>query len=209
MKKLMILMLVLGMASLANAALTGIELSVNGVTDGPGNVTEIEIPICTEVKIGIVGPDEYFYLGYIIIDLPGYVVGSGGAGGEWGDDIGPHLPMCNGWYYEKSGYPEILAGAGDTASAIRYEEDDWGFGYEIQAADSQSLENVGGEEFNFIYHCCGPESEWVTITLWDDAEGYEAEDVQDTILIHQYIIPEPMTIALLGLGGLFLRHRKK
>jgi hypothetical protein len=29
----------------------------------------------------------------------------------------------------------------------------------------------------------------------------------DTILIHQ-IIPEPMTIALLGLGGLLLRRRK-
>ncbi len=207
MKKLLIFMLVLGMASWANAAL---ELSVNGVTDGTGNVTEICIPICTEVVIDVVGPDEYFYLGYIIIEAAAPGPGSG-AGGEWGDDLGPPWgnpddPCEQGheYYYLEPGYPEILEGAGDTASAIRYEEDDWGFGYEIQAADSQSLENVGGEEFVFMYHCCGPESEYVTITLWDDAKGYDTPE--DTIIIHQ--IPEPITIALLGLGGLLLRRRK-
>jgi hypothetical protein len=33
--------------------------------------------------------------------------------------------------------------------------------------------------------------------------------ILDSITIHQTGVPEPMTIALLGIGGLFLRRRKK
>jgi len=48
-------------------------------------------------------------------------------------------------------------------------------------------------------HCEGPGD--VLISLVGSTDG-----VLDTQIIHQ--IPEPMTIALLGLGGLFLRRRK-
>ena len=45
MKKLLVLALVLGLTSVSNAALTGIQLSVDGQTDEPGNVTDITINI--------------------------------------------------------------------------------------------------------------------------------------------------------------------
>jgi hypothetical protein len=49
-------------------------------------------------------------------------------------------------------------------------------------------------------HCDGLED--VILTLWDTDET----TILDTQVIHQ---PEPMTIALLGLGGLFLVRRKR
>jgi hypothetical protein len=48
------------------------------------------------------------------------------------------------------------------------------------------------------FHCDGPYD--VTIALVDD-DG----NIQDTQVIHQ--VPEPMTLMLLGLGGLFLKRR--
>jgi hypothetical protein len=199
MKKLLVLVLVLGLTSVSHAALSGIELSFNGQTDGAGNITETEVMICDEIVIDVHGPAGLDWLGYVIIEgaFPG-------AGGEWGDDIGPWDPMCSGYYYENQAYPIILSGAGDIAKATRYTEVGWGFGYELIAAQSEGP-NPGGVQFELIYHCCGPETEWVTISLWDDAQGYTTP--QDTILIHQ--TPEPMTVALLGLGGLFLLRRRK
>ena len=67
-----------------------------------------------------------------------------------------------------------------------------------------------------IFHCEEPTD--VTIYLYAGVGGLDyypdglgAEDIQegtllDYIIVHQ--IPEPMTIALLSLGGLFLRRRK-
>ena len=53
-----------------------------------------------------------------------------------------------------------------------------------------------------LFHCLSDEDVTVTL-LFGSAIGGWTE--VDTAIIHQ---PEPMTIALLGLGGLFLRRRK-
>jgi len=52
-----------------------------------------------------------------------------------------------------------------------------------------------------IFHCVGQPGD-VVLTLFDAADL----SVLSTVTIHQ--IPEPITFALLGLGGLFLRRRK-
>jgi hypothetical protein len=56
-----------------------------------------------------------------------------------------------------------------------------------------------GKYWDIEVHCDGPAD--CVVDLYD-ASGYT---LIDTIVIHQ---PEPMTIALLSLGGLFLRRRK-
>ena len=53
-----------------------------------------------------------------------------------------------------------------------------------------------------IFHCMGPEDVIINLDLY---VGSTKVGTADTVTIHQ---PEPMTMALLGLGGLFLRRRK-
>ncbi len=62
---------------------------------------------------------------------------------------------------------------------------------------------VGTLVDNIIFHCEVPGD--VTLTLVGDYEN--GIEVLDTQIIHQ--LPEPMTMCLLGLGGLFLRRRSK
>ena len=200
MKKLLVLALVLGLTSVANAEpIEGLELSFGGATDGAGTVMEVSLPICEEIVIDVYGPADLDWLGYVVINGP---IG-GGAGGEWGDDLGEVDPMCSGYYYLAEGYPIQYAAAGDVglADITRFEMEGFGFGYNVTAASSTSV--PGGLQFDLLYHCCGPESEYVTINLLDATGG-----VMDTIVVHQYI-PEPMTVALLGLGGLFLLRRRR
>jgi hypothetical protein len=202
MKKLVLLLMVLGLATGAYAVdLSGVELSIGGVTDGAGNETEIEVLICEEIVIDVHGPAAYDWLGYLFIRDADTI---GGEGGEWGDNLGPpYEPMCSGYYYEATGYPLVMdPNAGDGGDIQRAEVAGFGFGYEVNASQSEG-DLVGGEQFRALYHCCGPESEYVYIDLYDAAD---LSGPQDTIIIHQ--IPEPATLALLGLGGLFLRRRK-
>ena len=204
MKKLVLLLMVLGLATGAYA-LTGIELSVNGAIDGAGNVTEIhDFLVCDFLEIDIHGPAALDWMGYIFIRDADAT--PGGAGGEWGDDIGPFLPLCSSYYFDGAlegypGYPDIMdPNAGDTASVNRAEVPTFGYGYEVTAAQGEG-DVPGGEQFRFLFHCC--EEVDVYIDLWDAGD---LTGPQDTILIHQ--IPEPATLVLLGLGGLFLRRRK-
>jgi hypothetical protein len=113
MKKLLILVLVFGLTSVSNAALSGVELSWGGETDGPGNVTEAiwDFPLGT-VVIDVVGPAGYAWRGYVII--------------EWADYAGGY-----GQWVEDGTYPIVYPAAGDMATITPFSEVGFGVGYEV------------------------------------------------------------------------------
>jgi hypothetical protein len=180
MKKLLVLMMVLGMASMANAT---IQISVNGVVDGQG-ITDITLSPSDTITIDIWNNAD---------DLPlrnfaGYLY------------IQPNNTGC----YDLSN-ARLGPAAGDFPSDFIYDN--------LEPIDSFTVNQnwapgtpgeIEGAIFLVDFHCLTPDNV-LTIDLYDSRvnEGY---DIVDTLIIHQ--IPEPMTMVLLGLGGLFLRRRK-
>jgi hypothetical protein len=165
MKKFLILMLVLCLASVANATFS----SVTTWTDGD----------CTwTLDIG-----------------NGVVLGTGTAGNEYDS---PYLVVSDGSMDEtpkaelddfKDG---VWAAAGDLGSIT-----DGGSYYLCSSEESGEGTDVSaGKWFQFDVTYSNDD---FRLTYWD-GDSYETA-LQGTI-------PEPITIALLGLGGLFLRRRK-
>ena len=94
--------------------------------------------------------------------------------------------------------------AGDLGEALGYVEGGWNSsGYELTVADSGGI-LPGGIVGLFDFHCDGPGD--VVIRVYNDAVGYEIGDEVAALTITQ--IPEPATMALLGLGALVLRRKK-
>ena len=59
---------------------------------------------------------------------------------------------------------------------------------------------------DILFHCLDDGD--AVVTIWDISAFDGSGIAQDSVIIHQGI-PEPMTLALLGMGGLFLVRRKK
>ena len=162
MKKLMILMLVLGLVSTANAALV---LSFDGDTN-------------TEVTT--VGPSDYFTIDVYSTD---------GTDGEF-------------WVYLEgdisyTGAGTIISPPAPSGMAAA----EYFTGLLSMLLPAPTVGSIG-TWWEIEVHCDGPLDGLITLV---GPSGYKTETL-DTLLIHQ--TPEPMTIALLGLGGLFLRRRK-
>jgi len=171
MKKLLVLALVLGMVTVANA---GLQLSVNGQTNGPGIPQEVTLKPSETILVDVTVANDLAGL-YLGIEP---VTGSG----EW--VVGTkHL---------------YLAVAGNTAVL-----DDGGYGDMWWKISYPTPPGIGtwsdGVAMDVVFHCTGLGD--VNINLYDPS-GYT---VIDSILVHQ--TPEPMTMLLLGLGGLFLRKK--
>lgn len=166
MKKLLVLTLVLGLASAANAVIIEVD----------GQRQEAVVDPDTSVVVTIIGEDTANILAYVIVD-------EGGLGALSG--------------------VEVLAGAGNQAGAEAYTEAGWGAGYNITVASTSVPTNVAiGPQFTLNYSYSGDiAANPTTISLYIDPE-YVAPAAQISI------VPEPMTVLLLGLGGLFLRRRK-
>jgi len=176
MKKLLVLLMVLGLASSAQATLS---LTMDGST-APTSTT---INVDDTITIGISSDDQSFYTAYIelsttnwpdVTDKAELLFGTGVASG-----IG-NIGVVTTDYY------------GD-GSAVRID------------VGSNAVPNdvVPGIQYSLDLHCLGL-SDFagdVIIGLYDSGET----PIQ-TMAITQ--VPEPMTLALLGLGGLFLRRRK-
>jgi len=99
--------------------------------------------------------------------------------------------------------PTVLDAAGDLGSAAPYTEAGWGTGFELSAS-AGPLENppVGvGTQFSLDY--IGAVGDTATISLFVDPEY-----TTPVASVNVTVVPEPMTLILLGLGGLFLRRRR-
>jgi hypothetical protein len=99
--------------------------------------------------------------------------------------------------------PTVLDAAGDLGSAAPYTEAGWGTGFELSAS-AGPLENppVGvGTQFSLDY--VGAIGDTATISLFVDPEY-----TTPVASVNVTVVPEPMTLILLGLGGLFLRRRR-
>jgi hypothetical protein len=182
MKKLLVLMLVLGMASVASATVTYEFRDATGTTA----LTSIDVTTTTDFTffvMGEVGDTPWKYGVYTsdfagspegVADITGATVydAAGDLGNKWlylatydgvdllVDDVNPTVMpnVATGDWFKIDLSLNSGAGNGDTVQLdIRYWED-----YSYDILTSQTLD----------------------------------------------VVPEPMTIALLGLGGLFLRRRR-
>ena len=99
--------------------------------------------------------------------------------------------------------PIILDAAGDLGAAAAYTEAGWGTGYELSASMSPSGSPpiAVGSQFSFDY--IGAIGDTATISLFVDPEF-----TTPVATVNVTVVPEPMTILLLSLGGLFLRRRR-
>jgi hypothetical protein len=189
MKKLLVLMLVLGMASMANAVL---QISVHNnppggetwdpmnpqdslITIGPSGTLMLDIWTTTPIYLG--EGEGYFLLGVATAD--GTLTGG----------VSKYPTDNEVVYYSGMGTAYLPAGeAGDLVGIATFR----GAGNPITGIIVDEIlfhcEKAGDGAINLY------STDWVTPTLID------------SVIIHQ--IPEPATICLLGLGGLLLRRRK-
>jgi len=172
MKKLLVVMMVLGLVGSAQAA---ISLSLDGQDAPP----EITITVSTTIIIDVTSDDAMSWGGYL------EYIPRDSQGAEW------------------VGQMTIKPAAGKDATARIYPGYATTWQLSAAALPGNTPPVSPGSQFEIGFHCLAPGD--VTITLWGDAWDTAGPPI-DTLVIHQ--IPEPVTIGLLGLGGLFLRRRK-
>jgi len=199
MRKLLILMLVLGMASAANAAFTLMvgQSGVGGVAPDQGDYYD---PVDSELFLV---PSDYLWVG-VHNDTDG-VPGAMQKGVFFLAMVtDPEASWTGNW---ATYVPPLVAGTPDN---YLFPTSDMGTGHGVVDMWYLTLDDGRFDTFNMIgvldakeLHCDEPSypEHSVQIVLLD-ASWVEI----DSILIHQ--IPEPMTMALLGFGALLLRRRK-
>ena len=185
MKKMLILMLVLGLASVANATL---QISV-GTDKEPINS---QINICPSDYLSLdiwttttINSIETSFAGYALVCQSADATISGGIS-LWPTE--PGIVIYDG-----------AAGAGFPLS--QGEDGVWGM-IGLTTIPEVPAGEVIFDEISF--HCIwGPGD--VVVSLYSTSDWMTAT-LEDSVIIHQ--IPEPATMLLLGFGGLLLRRRK-
>ena len=174
MKKLLVLMLVLGLASMANAALTDYVLYTDGLVLDVVGIAGGSVPgyyITSNATVNIIDPQTpTIYL------TPGNL----GANTQTSGDLGNALTATMG----PTTYGFITALAAPAPDTV-----DAGMWFTFDIVDVSTAGWTVGQTV-------------ATLAILDNMGA----PIGSSAVIST--VPEPMTIALLGLGGLFLRRRK-
>ena len=208
MKKFLVLLLVLGLASAASAAVCSVvtteheDTNSNGLVD-PSEIVWIKIVSTVPLDaysfdLHVTGPGTL--LDYGVDDLESYPQPKNRQGNNYGgntwfiyeDTQSPAQPILPGTDY-------IIPNIGTLSDAYN--------------SSTQGENFVAGDlVWALAIHCDGPGD--VIVNLTPGVRGstgygditYGDDDFGD-ITIHQ--VPEPMTLGLLGLGGLALLRRRR
>jgi hypothetical protein len=190
MKKLLIFVLVLGMASLASAMT--LNISVDGIVDPPDSLITLYPSDYVTLDIHSSGyhngPDYDDAVYFALVADTGYGTISGG-----------HVCIP-----PAPGDSSIIEGVSPVDAGMCSEPENGIYGWIGALITSGSVDTPAGIYFDeIVFHCEGPGD--VVVKLYTTTD-FSTIDLVDSVVIHQ--IPEPATIALLGLGGLLLRRRK-
>jgi hypothetical protein len=187
MKKLLVLMLVLGMVSAANAAMT-LKISVDGVVDVPDSEISILPSQFLDLDIwssGYNSAADAMYCALVVDTKYGTI-----TGGVVLIPPAPSFSSMQGPSAVADGFPGLLA------------DEDGPYGA-IAGSPAGEVAPAGTYIDGFLFHCEAIGDATIRLITTPDFENWA---VADMVTIHQ--IPEPATMLLLGLGGLFLRRRK-
>ena len=183
MKKLLVFVLVLGMASLANAAIVGdLELRIGGnavdeydVGVLPADITDISITNNEAISSG--GLEGYF----ILISETGNAF-----------DINSAVILNTDLFLDATGLDELEVPHPTGMDGV--------FGGVFNYGTTYAVDTVLFDDIKLTVNGS-------TLSIYEininEAEAWVLGDMMDEI----NIIPEPMTITLLGLGGLLIRRK--
>jgi hypothetical protein len=183
MKKLLVLALVLAVGSMASAA-----LSIGGYDGSPLKPSD-------EVILSIVGDGSIAEPTNVFLTVE-FAGGINGGAVVWASAN----PTAS-FYLDKAALDDAFGM--DSVEAFRAQLGKQGINdvasanIASTAAPHPALEGLLVD--GIVFHCAGPED--AIVTLYDANFG-----ILDQVVIDQ--VPEPASMLLLGLGGLFLRRRK-
>jgi hypothetical protein len=186
MKKVLVLLAICVLVSAANAVLTIGLYETDGVTEFDGRALAPSDSLI--IKIESVGGDTGVYPGFALIADSSLGLITGGA------VVMPPAPDGT-----------VFLGTAEEAGVMGLGALDVGIAGAVDSFSTNAPFADGVYFDEILFHCQGEGD--VTVYLYDIGTTWDiADGVIDSVVISQ--VPEPMTIALLGLGGLLLRRRK-
>ncbi|MHC4707533.1 MAG: PEP-CTERM sorting domain-containing protein [Planctomycetota bacterium] len=190
MKQLLVALSILGMASTASA---GLQISVGGEPHPVSS--EIVLAPSDELIIDIwtdSGFAQFEGVTYSMSAMTHY------GSLDWSGATFSNPPSTN---IINGPWPAAELPPGDNPPEAGF----WGSIFSIEAATPADTVLVN----NIFYHALDGGDATIWLYEWLGDPGQEDPTVVDAVVIHQGVIPEPMTIALLGLGGLLALRRRK